>query len=210
MNRQIPILRQTRLDIIRSQIDAVQSIAMPLGAWLLGAYQHNNPGDADAFKHNPIAGEGIVAAETTFILACEKLGDILRDPKLLSLEDQETTEKATREMLEENTKFIAVSKAAIEWNNSPAARFEPVLVRLNDLGWAAVFGDMANDRDMICGIGKSPESALTHFNKVFAGEAPEPVVLYALAREKALEINRDTAPPAVFDSNPLNQNPDKS
>jgi len=198
-----PIIRRTRLDVVQQQINAIQSVALPIGSWLLGAYANNNPSDPDAFKRNPIKDEDIISAETTFILANEKLQEILKDPKLLDTEEHKTMETTTIAVLEENKKLIEAQERAVEWSMTPAARFEPLLVRLNAIsGWAAVFGDLNAPNSLICGVGGTPEAALKHFNEVFTGQCPEPILLYALAREEALKLNRNNAPPPTFNSQP--------
>jgi hypothetical protein len=197
----VPLPRETHLDVVRRQIEAIQSIALPIGHWLLAVNANNDPKDPEAFKRNPMTGEHIVAAELTFMMANEALQKILLDPKLLDFEEQETMEKATVAVLEENKKLAETHRKTVEWANSPAARFQPDLVRLNQLfGWAAVLGDVANPQGMICGVGPNPQAALEHFNVVFTGQASEPVQFYALAREQALKLNQGERMPATFDS----------
>jgi hypothetical protein len=174
---------------------------MPIGHWLLAVSANNNPSDPDAFKRNPMTGEHIVEAENTFRMANEALQRILSDPKLLDFEEQETMEKATVAVLDENKKLAEAHRKNVEWAASPAARFQPDLVRLTQFsGWAAVLGDVAKPQGMICGVGSNPQAALEHFNAVFAGQASEPLQLYALAREEALKLGRGEGMPATFDS----------
>lgn len=204
-HKTIPILRPgTRLSVIREQIDAIQTIALPIANWLLAALVNNAGGghaDGEGWKKDgqPIRGEALVAAELLFCKACGKLEAILDDPRLLSTEDHDSAEKATLRMVEENTKMIQAQRQGLEWANSPAARFEPMLVRMEENFWTAVLGDLTNQANMVCGIGSSPDAALKNFNDVFSGRVSEPLLFYAEIREKALAQNPNEAPPPIFD-----------
>lgn len=161
--------------------------------------------DGEGWKKNgqPVSGEALAAAELLFCKACGKLEAILDDPKLLSTDDHDSAEKSTLEMVKENTKLIQQQRVGLEWANSPAARFEPLLVRLEENFWSAVLGDLTNHANMVCGVGSSPEAALRNFNEVFVGRASEPLAFYATIREKALLQDPGSAPPPVFDGKQL-------
>lgn len=197
------------MDLVRAQIDAIQHIALPIGNWLLGAFANNATGDAEAWKRHPISGESIVAAEMLFCKACGKLEELLDDKNFLSTEDHDRAEKATIKMVEENTMLIKQQRLGQEWSNSPAARYQPMLVRMEDNFWTAVLGDLTNHSNMVCGIGPSPDAALKNFNDVFEGQASEPLIFYAQIREKALKQDPNAAPPAAFDGTqfPPDNNP---
>ncbi len=115
-----------------------------------------------------LPGEAVVAAENTFVAACERLDSILKDPARWGSDFQRQMEKDYAEAVQLNKESLAAQRDAALEVVSPHARLNPTLVKLKTGDWAAFKGDL-NSPTCVLGIGRSPEECLKSFDESFRG-----------------------------------------
>jgi hypothetical protein len=137
----------------------------------------------DDYDLEPQHSEATIAAETTLILACERIDSIIAEDKRWGLEFQthlealfEKNTELARDVAAKQAKLIEESlereraqKEAAILSQKPHIVFRPTLVSMPDHTWVAYLGDPADMSSGILGNGLSPEAALESFDLVFSG-----------------------------------------
>lgn len=149
-----------------------------------------------------MAGEAHVAAENTFIKVCERLDAILEDKRRWGIAYQLNLEKQYNEQHAASLALVNAQREMAEQQKTSAAevtaphfRYKPMLVKLEEGGWAAFLGDV-NDLDKgILGVGADPAAALKSFDEAFAGKLSPAIVAWLKQRETDLETGVDSATP---------------
>lgn len=172
-------------------LQVVNTMLMSLGHFI------HAPGEEPS-EANRLAGEPRVAAETTFILACEALDNIIKDQSRWSTEFQTKVEKSYLEAHEKNLAFIEAQRRAAEEVASPHFRYRPGLHRLLGGKWCALLGDINNQDHAIMGIGDSPDAAMKNFDEVFCGKnlAVEEINQLIHEQENPMDRTGNEQPPS--------------
>lgn len=155
-------------------------------------------------KAGTAQGESRLAAEQTFIKACDALQGILDDRQRWDFSFQKSIEDHFAEAAALNRDFLLAQREAAEENASPHFRWQPTLNKLVDGTWAAILGDPEHG---IYGVGKCPAEALAAFDAMFYGEVPESVKQFIKNHEqqKPVDGNGSSAtenPPAAPGNDP--------
>jgi len=135
-------------------------------------------------KPGTVQGEARLAAETTFVKACEAMQGILDDKQRWDFSFQMDIEKHFREATELNREFLMAQRDAAEENASPHFRWQPKLLRLTDGRWLAFLGSLEQMDQGVLGIGESPAEALYAFDAMFNGVVPESVTKFINENQK--------------------------
>jgi hypothetical protein len=169
-----------------NQIDNLLRIAGTLMGILIHGRDENIPGASEP------DGNVRTSAEATFINVCNRLDDIVKDPKRFNLEFQTAVDQRAQKIHEFNVGLIKAQNAAAEELQTPHFRFRPTFKRTaNGIGWIALLGHDADN--VIAGIGASPEAALKAFDEVFKGDMPVEMLQFLAEREAAM--NAGLQPP---------------
>lgn len=126
-------------------------------------------------KAGTVQGEARVAAEATFVKACDALQLILDEKPRWDFEFQLSLEKDYLEAMALNRDFLVAQKHSAQELASPHYRRSPVLHKLTDGSWMAILGDLMDMENAIIGVGKCPQEALEAFDKMFSGIVPDSV-----------------------------------
>lgn len=138
-------------------------------------------------KAGTVQGEARLAAEQTFVKACDALQLILEDKQRFDFSFQADIEKHYREASELNRDFLLAQRDAAEENASPHFRWQPKLMRLTNGKWLALLGDVAHIDQGVLGIGDSPAEALYAFDAMFNGMVPESVTEFIKNEKQAMD-----------------------
>ena len=150
-----------------------------------------------------VPGEARLAAENTFMKACECIDSILDDARRWGVEYQLTLETQYAERHAEQLTFIKAQQAAEEQRKATAAeiitphfRYKPLLVKIEEDGkWLAYLGDPQNLDTGILGYGDNPQEALVSFDAAFAGNLSPAVIGWLKQRETNLDNGNMAMPP---------------
>lgn len=141
-----------------------------------------------------LAGEAHVAAENTFIKACDRLDSIINE-KLrwgigyqLRLEDQ-YNERHTEQLnlLKSQQRAEEQRRRSAETVVAPHFRYRPSLLKLETGEWLAFLGNPENLDNAILGLGPNPEAALASFDSAFTGNIAPEIKKWLEQREDDLE-----------------------
>lgn len=132
----------------------------------------------DEPKGGALDGGTKMAAEASLCGILNRIDLIVQDDSRWSMENRDTLEKRSLEMIAQNIKFLEEQTKAAASVNRPSFRFKPTLTRITG-GWAAVLGELTNPDQAIIGAGGSPEEALEAFDLLFAGQTPEEMLVWA-------------------------------
>ena len=164
-----------------------------------------------------IPGEARLAAENTFIRACERIDTILTETARWGIEYQLTLEKQYADRHVEQLAFIKAQQAAEKQREITAAeiitphfRYKPLLVRIEeDNKWLAYLGNPEDLDNGILGFGDNPQAALTSFDAAFAGNLSPAIIGWLKQRETNLENGNMAMPPFPVDATDENENVDE-
>lgn len=145
----------------------------------------------DGYKH-VITGESRIAAETTFVNACERLDKILQDESRWSMAHQDRIEKDRQDMVKAQMTLQHHQAALAAEMTSPHFRYRPTVARATDGDWIAFIGDPNDLRNAIVGVGQKPQEAIDDFDKKF-GE-PMPSVVMQWLNDYEQSINQGQQP----------------
>lgn len=138
-------------------------------------------------KAGTIQGEARLAAEQTFVKACEALQLILEEKDRWDFKFQRSIEKDYAEAMELNKDFLLAQRDAAEENASPHFRWSPKLMRLTNGKWLALLGTVEQIDQGVLGIGDSPAEALYAFDAMFNGMVPESVTEFIKNEKQAMD-----------------------
>ena len=122
-----------------------------------------------------LGSEVRLSAESTFIKACEQLGDLMTDNQRWGFDFQLDIEKDYREAIALNREYLQAQKKHAQEMASPHFRVQPQLLKLTTGDWMAILGSIDNIDNSVVGVGKCPQEALEAFDKMFSGEIPDSV-----------------------------------
>lgn len=139
-------------------------------------------------------GEAKLAAENTFIKACERIDSVLDEAKRWGIDYQLTLEQ---QYLDRHKEQISMMKAQQEFSNQqrktaeqiirPNFRYKPVLLKTEDGKWVAFLGNLDDIEAGIMGAGDNPQQALDSFDEAFAGNLSPAILEWLRVRESNLE-----------------------
>jgi hypothetical protein len=134
-----------------------------------------------------VAGEAGIAAEVTFIKACDRLDKILDDSSRWGMDYQLSLEK----LFEENTRLAHqmaekqaaaltaetekanAQRTAAESAQTPHFIYRPMLTKSESGEWIAFLGDPKDQDTCVFGLGGCPEAAVKAFDLAFLGVLSE-------------------------------------
>lgn len=125
-----------------------------------------------------LAGEPRIAAEATFIKACDQLQVILDEKPRWDFAFQLDMENDYREAIKLNREYLVAQRAHAIEMSSPHFRMQPAIHKLTNGQWMAILGSIDNIDNAVIGLGDCPQEALEAFDKMFAGEVPESVAKF--------------------------------
>lgn len=164
-----PVIASTREGTTHAQVNTVLSI---LGMTITAiSHAQRDLEDLESAVPNEskrLPGEALVAAENTFVKACERLDSILDDSARWDSSFQMNLEADYKRAMDENIGFLQAQRKAAEHITLPQARMNPSLVRLTDGLWAAILGNPETPSSII-GIGPTAQEALDAFDESFNG-----------------------------------------
>jgi hypothetical protein len=141
-----------------------------------------------------LAGEAHIAAENTFIKACERLDGILGEKLRWGIGYQLRLEDQYNERHEEQIKLLESQRQAEEQRRrsaetvvAPHFRYRPALLKLETDEWLAFLGNPEDLDNAILGLGQNPEAALASFDSAFTGTIAPEIKKWLEQREDSLE-----------------------
>jgi hypothetical protein len=166
----------------RAQVDTLLQAA---GLMLTGLASLRAIDGGFADEEQRLKGEARVAAELTFINACDRLDKIFQDDSRWSLDFPTQLEKLFATRCEQQSALNEAQRKYVEASQLPQNIFRPKLCRLPDGSWVAFIGDMWKDpNNALAGVGENPAAALNAFDAMFQGSIPEGVKQWLAEREK--------------------------
>lgn len=171
----------------QSQISMLLAVANSMAQPLSLAARTRNDSKDGEWDVDPAMSEWEIAAENTFIHACERLDSVIKDGRRWGIEYQKRLEalferstKMAQQLAEEQAKLYAVTaeretvqKEAVKAALAPHNIFRPTLYQVSDGSWIACLGNPEETQSVILGSGVSPAAALRAFDAVFNGELTE-------------------------------------
>ena len=149
-----------------TQINTLLSAINAYMVFLTNAGFHEKEGTLSADAKND--GGALMAASNSLIAMSARLDKIIADDTRWSMLTQNTLESSLLSVHEAQKEYLRVQQKSVYFMKAPHARFHPIIARLEDGRWAAIYGDPATSQSII-GLGENPEAALKDFDEIFDG-----------------------------------------
>lgn len=173
-----------------TQIGMLLAICGSMGQALVNM----EPDATNVPQETPERTEAQLAAEVTFIKACDRLDGIIDDPRRWGTEYQFTLERQYNERHQKQLGAIEAEKRFSEQRTktateiaTPHFRYRPALIPMEDGTWMAFLGRVDDMSTGIFGMGANPEAALESFDESFAGNLSPAVQEWLKTRETDLD-----------------------
>jgi hypothetical protein len=164
-----PIAVNTRNYATNQQLEMLKGV---MGMAMTGMGIARQPLPESVEKH-PMTGEAAVAAETTFIKACEAIDRILDDTKRWDSSFQDRMEKIIDDTTARNARLVEAQIAGIESVKAPHRVWPVSMHRLNSGYWAVCIGNDIEKSEGLIGVGTTAQEAVDAFDALFKGVVPE-------------------------------------
>jgi len=151
----------------RESITALQIQTLMSALTVLGSLRYRAPVDPVTASAPELDGGVASAMDVSMIKICDRLDTLVAEPTRWDLKIQCEMEAQLQKIYATHLEALEAQKEAFEDSRAPHKQLKPNFFRLEGNKWAAVIGNISDQKNAIVGIGGTPAEAMLDMETKF-------------------------------------------